>query len=281
MALRLGVCRVSNVGVVAGSACALLSNGTARSAAVFSNTVTCNTLVCNALSCMTLNTTSSIACNTLSCSNNFTANTVNFRTAIGNALQCGNILATNVTCSNLGVSIATCGNVVASNVACSNLAVNSILCGSIVGTSFACSGLGATNIQCSNVMVSSGMNLPNAASFTGEYAELSDTPLAACYSNNALTYNMKTYAASGVSAGLTGKATFYATTNGVNTGPAMFSNIISIQLTPYYPSAAGFSTVISCITSVSTDNKTIVAYGATNGAAVPAGTRFYLLVHGV
>lgn len=281
MAIRLGVCRVSNVGVVAGTACALLSNGTTRSTAVFSNTVTCNTLFCNALSCMTLNTTSSIACNTLSCSNIFTANTVNFRTAVGNALQCGNILATNVTCSNLGVSIATCGNVVASNVACSNLAVNSILCGSIVGSSFACSNLGATNIQCGNVLVTSGMNLPNAASFTGEYAELDNIPLTACYSNNLLTFGVKTFAGAAASSGTTGKATFYLTSNAASTGTALFSSIASLQLTPYYPSATFYSAVIACITSVSTDNKTVVAYGTTNGSAVPAGTRFYLLVHGV
>ncbi len=283
MSLRFGSVRVANIGLTAGGAVGVYSNGTVKmtncicNTQLTSNAVTCNalvfksanctfvaanTVVCNALSCNVALTCNSMTCNTLVC---------NGPTVCNSTLTCnGGIMAPTVYATTYVASPLLYGTTVTctQNLTCVNgTASNTLTC---------------NNLLASNLVVSNGISQPNAASFTGEYMELDDTPIAAhgCYSNNVMTNNMKVYAASAVSTGTTGKATFYPTTTGANTGPAIFGTISSIQATPYYPTAGTFSAVICCVTSVSTDNKNVTVYGTTNSQAVPANTRFYLLVHG-
>lgn len=215
-------------------------------AGVYSNgLIVCNRVACNNITIANAVVANSITCNSVTVSNVLMANQV----------QCNALMTYNVTASN----------VAASNVTCTLLNASNALC---------------TTVTCSTI-TAQGAILPNCASFTGEYRELDDVPIApyGVYSNNTVTNNMKIYAATGA-AGTGGKVTFYATTDGTATGPAMFKTIASIQLTAYYPSALTYSAVVTCVTSVSTDNRTIVGIGTTNGLAVASGTRFYVLVHG-
>ncbi len=174
-------------------------------------------------------------------SNTTTASNVTGRLVFGNTVQAYTMTSNNVTC-----------NVMTSNV-----------------------------VTCGNAMCRVGMSLPKATSFTGSYAELANIPLTTCYTDDGLSFNTKTFASTALTSGTTGKATFYASSDGTSNGTPIFSNIASLQLSCLFPAAKTYSAVISCITSVSTDNITIIGYGTTNGSAVPAATRFYLLAHGV
>ena len=124
--------------------------------------------------------------------------------------------------------------------------------------------------------------LPAAGAFTGDYATLTSTPIAAAgayVTGGTQITNMRILAVE-VPVTNAGQATVYATVGGTAAGTAIFKNISSVQVSGILANVQAYNGLICTVKSVSGDLKMIVVYASSNGSVVPVGTRLYVVVHG-
>ena len=123
--------------------------------------------------------------------------------------------------------------------------------------------------------------LANAPSFTGNYPELANRPVAAVYgAAGPALYNTRIYAASGTTSGTTGTVTLYPTTTGSSGGTPLFSNILSILLTPVRNSTAPNNQLSAQVLTATTAQVVAFCGNQYVGSVAPAGTVVYCIIIG-
>ena len=139
------------------------------------------------------------------------------------------------------------------------------------------------------VSVPGSLSLVNAASFTGNYAELANKPspgptyAATGAAAPATQSYVKTYYGTG--SVTSGAATFYPTANGTAGGSPLFTTILNVQASVVVNTSTGTAVAFAGLRSVSTTAVVVNAYtvgtGLAAAAAAPNGSPVYLLVAGV
>ena len=133
------------------------------------------------------------------------------------------------------------------------------------------------------------LKLSNATSFTGNYPELANKPVATAYNassgaTSATTiYNMKVW--NGTATVTSGAATFYPTTTNASGGTALFTTIYNVQSTAVINTTTANAVAYTGLRSVATTGivvNVIVLSGVGNAPAAAAnGTVVYCMVTGV
>lgn len=127
------------------------------------------------------------------------------------------------------------------------------------------------------------LKLANSASFTGNYPELANRPLATFYNAGTITFSAKIWTATATTTA--GAATFYPTSTNASGGTALFTTILSVQSCAVVNTILANAVAYCGVRSASTTSiviNAITTSGVGNAPAAAAnGTSVYCLVVGV